>query len=430
MKERFGNPRRTTIEEAEFEADIEDLIQREDMVVTVTQTGYIKRVPLSTYRAQARGGKGRAGMGLKEEDTVTELFVASTHSPMLFFSSRGLVYKMKVYRLPLATPQARGKALVNLLPLQDGETISTVLTLPEDEERWGELDVLFATSKGNVRRNRLSDFSNIRANGLIAMKLDEEGERLIAVRTATDQDDVLLATRGGKCIRFSISDVRVFSGRTSTGVRGIRLSEGDEVIAMSILHHVDATPEERAAYLRQANAIRRAAGEDAASDEHPDPDAENGGSLVLVPERFAELAAKEQFILTVSQRGYGKRTSSHEYRVTGRGGQGIWNMEMNERNGLIAAAFPVGEDDQVMLVSDGGQMIRMPVHDVRIAGRKTLGVTLFRVSHDERVVSVARVSEEAGETGLAGNGSGNGAAEGGEAGTDAAVPPAAADGAE
>jgi DNA gyrase subunit A len=402
MKERFGTPRRTTIEEAEFEADIEDLIQREDMVVTVTQTGYIKRVPLSTYRAQARGGKGRAGMALKEEDTVTDLFVASTHTPMLFFSTRGLVYKMKVYRLPLGTPQARGKALVNLLPLQEGETISTVLALPEDEERWGDLDVLFATSKGNVRRNRLSDFSNIRANGLIAMKLDEEGEGLIAVRTATDQDDVLLATRSGKCIRFSVSDVRVFSGRTSTGVRGIRLAEGDDVIAMSILHHVDASPDERAAYLRQANALRRAAGEDAASDETPDPDAEPTTEVALSPERFAELGAKEQFILTVSERGFGKRTSSYEYRVTGRGGQGIWNMEMNHRNGLIAAAFPVEEHDQVILVTDGGQMIRMPVHDVRIAGRKTLGVTLFRVAQEERVVSVARVSEEAGVGGEGG----------------------------
>ncbi|WP_414639905.1 DNA gyrase subunit A [Arenibaculum sp.] len=403
MKARYGTPRRTTIEEAEFEADIEDLIQREDMVVTVTQTGYIKRVPLSTYRAQARGGKGRAGMALKAEDTVTDLFVASTHTPMLFFSSRGQVYKLKVYRLPLGTPQARGKALVNMLPLVDGETISTVMALPEDETTWGDLCVLFATSRGNVRRNRLSDFSNIRANGLIAMKLEEEGERLIAVRTASDQDDVLLATRGGRCIRFSVEDVRIFSGRTSTGVRGIRIAEGDEVIAMSVLGHVDASPDERAAYLRQANALRRAAGEEAASDEHPDPDAEPSEALVLTQERFDELQAREQFILTVSDRGFGKRTSSYEYRVTGRGGQGIWNMELSGRNGNIAATFPIGDDDQVILVTDGGQMIRMPVHDVRIAGRKTLGVTLFRVAAEERVVSVARVSEDA----LNGNGNGH-----------------------
>jgi DNA gyrase subunit A len=407
MKARYGTPRRTAIEEAEFEADIEDLIQREDMVVTVTQSGYIKRVPLSTYRAQARGGKGRAGMALKEEDTVTDLFVANTHTPMLFFSSRGQVYKLKVYRLPLGTPQARGKALVNMLPLVDGETISTVMALPEDETTWGDLCVLFATSKGNVRRNRLSDFSNIRANGLIAMKLEEEGERLIAVRTASEQDDVLLATRGGRCIRFPVEEVRIFSGRTSTGVRGIRLTEGDEVIAMSVLSHVEATPDERAAYLRQANALRRAAGEEASSDEHPDPDAEPSESLVLTAERFEEMRAKEQFILTVSDRGFGKRTSSYEYRVTGRGGQGIWNMELGGRNGNIAATFPIGDDDQVILVTDGGQMIRMPVHDVRIAGRKTQGVTLFRVAPEERVVSVARVSEDA----LNGHGNGNGHAQ-------------------
>jgi DNA gyrase subunit A len=342
-------------------------------------------------------------MALKAEDTVTDLFVASTHTPMLFFSSRGQVYKLKVYRLPLGTPQARGKALVNMLPLVDGETISTVMALPEDETTWGDLCVLFATSRGNVRRNRLSDFSNIRANGLIAMKLEEEGERLIAVRTASDQDDVLLATRGGRCIRFSVEDVRIFSGRTSTGVRGIRIAEGDEVIAMSVLGHVDASPDERAAYLRQANALRRAAGEEAASDEHPDPDAEPSEALVLTQERFDELQTREQFILTVSDRGFGKRTSSYEYRVTGRGGQGIWNMELSGRNGNIAATFPIGDDDQVILVTDGGQMIRMPVHDVRIAGRKTLGVTLFRVAAEERVVSVARVSEDA----LNGNGNGH-----------------------
>ncbi|HSK38396.1 MAG TPA: DNA gyrase subunit A [Arenibaculum sp.] len=423
MKARFGTPRRTVIEEAEFEADIEDLIQREEMVVTVTQTGYIKRVPLSTYRAQARGGKGRAGMALKQEDTVTELFVASTHTPMLFFSTRGLVYKLKVYKLPLGTPQARGRALVNMLPLSEGETISTVLALPEDEASWGDLCVLFTTSRGNVRRNRLSDFSNIRANGLIAMKLEEEGERLIAVRTASGEDDVLLATRGGRCIRFPVDEVRVFSGRTSTGVRGIRLAKGDEVIAMSVLTHVEASPDERVAYLRQANALRRAAGEEAASDEHPDPDAEPSEALVLPPERFEELRGKEQFILTVTERGFGKRSSSYEYRVTGRGGQGIWNMEMNERNGRISAVFPIRDDDQVILVTDGGQMIRMPVHDVRIAGRKTQGVTLFRVTADERVVSVARVSEVAGINGDAnGNGNGNGTADGNGEGIGPAGP--------
>jgi DNA gyrase subunit A len=318
---------------------------------------------------------------------------------MLFFSTRGLVYKLKVYRLPLGNPQSRGKALVNLLPLAEGETISTVLALPEDEASWGDLCVVFATSKGNVRRNRLSDFSNIRANGLIAMKLEEEGERLIAVRTAAENDDVMLATRGGRCIRFSIGDVRIFSGRTSTGVRGIRLARGDDVIALSVLTHVDASPDERAAYLRQANALRRAAGEEAASDEHPDPDAEPSEAIVLPQDKFEEMRSKEQFLLTVTERGFGKRSSSYEYRVTGRGGQGIWNMEMNGRNGSIVATFPIAEEEQVILVTDGGQMIRMPVHDIRIAGRKTQGVTLFRVAQDEKVVSVARVSEEAGVPG-------------------------------
>ncbi|HYE49083.1 MAG TPA: DNA gyrase subunit A [Azospirillaceae bacterium] len=395
MKERFGTPRRTRIEELEFEADIEDLIQREDMVVIVTQGGYIKRVPLSTYRAQARGGKGRSGMNLKAEDTVSDLFVANTHTPMLLFTSRGIVYKLKVWRLPQGTPQTRGKALVNLLPLEEGETITTVMPLPEDEESWGELNVMFATSHGNVRRNRLSDFANIRTNGLIAMKLEEEGELLISVRTCTEEDDVLLAARGGRCIRFPVSEVRVFSGRTSTGVRGIRLAGGDEVIGMSILRHVEATADERAAYLRQASALRRAAGEPEEAGDQADVEATPvDTSLVLSQERFDELAGKEEFILTVSEQGFGKRTSAYEYRLTGRGGQGIWNMDMGDRNKALVAVFPIKETDQIMMVSNGGQVIRMPVHDIRIAARKTKGVTLFRVSADERVVSVASLADE------------------------------------
>jgi DNA gyrase subunit A len=394
MKEKYGTPRRTTLMEVEFEADIEDLIQREDMVVTVSHSGYIKRVPLSTYRAQKRGGKGRAGMNMKAEDTVSDLFIASTHTPMLFFSNRGMVYKLKVWRLPLGTPQARGKALVNLLPLSEGETVSTVMALPEDETTWADLCVFFATSKGNIRRNKLSDFTNIRANGLIAMKLEEEGERLIAVRTGTENDDILVATRNGKCVRFPVSEIRIFSGRTSTGVRGIRLADGDEVISMSMLHHVDASPEVRAAYLRMANQMRRAAGEEASSDEAPDPDAEISGTETLSQERFEELQKLEQFILTVSERGFGKRTSAYEYRTSNRGGQGIWNIEMNDRNGPVVASFPVTDDHQIMLVTDGGQMIRMPIHDVRIAGRKTQGVTLFRVAQEERVVSVAWLVDE------------------------------------
>ena len=401
MKERFGTPRRTEIMDLEFEADIEDLIQREDMVVTVSHSGYVKRVPLSTYRAQRRGGKGRSGMSVKAEDTVSDLFVANTHTPLLLFSTRGMVYQLKVYRLPLGTPQSRGKALVNLLPLTEGETISTVLAWPDDEAEGNDLptsdnlNVMFATSTGGVRRNRLSDFGNIRANGLIAMKLEEEGERLIAVRTCSETDDILLATRDGKCIRFQASDVRLFSGRTSTGVRGIRLAGGDEVISMSVLHHVESDAGERDAYLRMR---REKTGEDAAEPDAA-PEAEEGAeaparAVTLAPERYEELAAAEEFILTVSDRGFGKRTSSYEYRITNRGGQGIWNMEMSDRNGAIVASFPVTDGQQIMLVADSGQVIRMPIHDIRIAGRKTQGVTLFRVSAEERVVSVASVDED------------------------------------
>nr|WP_225889932.1 DNA gyrase subunit A [Indioceanicola profundi] len=419
MKERFGNPRRTQIEDLEFESDIEALIQREDMVVLVTQGGYIKRVPVSTYRAQARGGKGRAGMNLKAEDTVSDLFVANTHTPMLFFTNRGMVYTLKVWRLPQGTPQTRGKALVNLLPLQEGDFITTVMPMPEDEESWGDLHVMFATSRGGVRRNRLSDFANIRSNGLIAMKLEEEGERLIAARPCSEQDDVLLATRRGRCIRFPVTDIRVFSGRTSTGVRGIKLvEEADEVIGMSILRHTEYTVEQRAAYLKQARELRRALGEQVDTDEPADVEAEPvETNIILSPEQFSEMQAREEVILCVSEQGFGKRSSAYEYRVTGRGGQGFWNMDMSKRNRAIAAVFPIDESDNVMMVSDGGQVIRMPVHDIRLTARKSLGVTLFRLAPEERVVSVARLAEET-------NGE-NGNGDAGENGGDAAPSPEA-----
>ncbi len=391
IREKFGTPRRTELLEAEFEADIEDLIQREDMVVTVSHGGYIKRVPLSTYRAQRRGGKGRSGMSTKDEDFVSQLFVTSTHTPMLFFSSRGMVYKLKVYRLPLGNPTSRGKALVNLLPLYEGETITAMMPLPEDEESWGDWHVMFATSRGGVRRNLLSDFANIRANGLIAMKLDE-GESLVSVRTCRPDQNVLLASHKGYCIRFAVDDVRVFSGRTSTGVRGIRLEDGDEVISMSILDHVDATAEERAAYLKRANALRRAG-----DDEEGDAEVEAAGDIDDA--KFEQMAAAEEFLLTVSETGLGKRSSAYEYRVTGRGGKGIWNMAMTDRVKAIAACFPVVDEQQIMLVTDGGQLIRMPVTGIRIAGRMTQGVMLFRVSSDEKVVSVAVVDDEEDEDG-------------------------------
>lgn len=399
IKEKFATPRKTAIQEQEFETDIEDLIQREDMVVTVSHASYVKRVPLSTYRAQKRGGKGRTGMSTKDEDFVSDIFIASTHTPMLFFSTLGRVYKLKVYKLPLGNPQAKGKALVNLLPLEQGETITATLHLPEDESTWDKLNVMFATSAGTVRRNQLSDFSNVRPSGIIAMKLEED-DHLIEVKTCTDKDDVLLASRMGKTIRFAVEDVRVFTGRTSVGVRGVKLADKDEVMSMSILHHVEATAEERVAYIRQANAARRAEDEEeiASSD-----DEEKTSNVTLTPERIAELGGQEEFLLTVSERGYGKRTSAYEYRITNRGGSGIWNMEMSERNGKIVATFPIKADHDIMLVSDGGQIIRMPVKDIRIAGRKTQGVTVFRVDETEKVVSVAALEDTAEEDNVNGD---------------------------
>jgi len=338
-------------------------------------------------------------MATRDEDFVTQLFVVNTHTPVLFFSTTGIAYKLKVYRLPLGTPQARGKALVNLLPLKEGETISTLMPLPEDEKRWDEMSVMFATDKGTVRRNKLSDFVEVKANGKVAMKL-EEGDRLIAVQTCTENDDVLLAAAGGKSIRFPVNDVRVFTGRTSVGVRGIKLEESDHVISMSILRHVDADTGERVAYLKARRSV--------VGDESPvESEGEEAAEATISTERYAELGAKEEFILTVTSRGYGKRTSAYEYRIAGRGGQGIANMDITERNGKVVASFPVADRDQIMLVTDRGQLIRCPVNDIRIAGRKTQGVTLFKVEEGERVVSVTRLSDE-----TEGDGNGNGAANG------------------
>ena len=394
VKEQYATPRRTTLEENEAEHDVEDLIQREDMVVTVTHQGYIKRVPLSTYRAQRRGGKGRAGMRTKDEDFVSQVYVCNTHTPVLFFSSRGIVYRLKVYRLPEGTPQARGKALVNLLPLEDGETITTVMPMPEDEKTWGDLDIAFATTSGNVRRNRLSDFTNIKANGKVAMKFADESDRLVGVMTCTQDDDILLSARSGRCIRFAVDDVRVFSGRTSTGVRGIKLAKDDEIVSMSILHHVDVETEVRDAYVRMANAKRRAEGENGNGNGDGNGHAEENGGLTLSDEEFAEMAEREQFILSITENGYGKRTSSYEFRVTGRGGQGITGIATSERNGLVVASFPVVDSDEIVLISNAGQMIRCPVNDIRIAGRSTQGVRLFNTADDEVVVSCARHGDE------------------------------------
>jgi DNA gyrase subunit A len=393
MKDRFATPRRTEISETDADQDDEDLIQREDMVVTVSHGGYIKRVPLSAYRAQRRGGKGRAGMATRDEDFVSKVFVCSTHTPVLFFSSRGMAYKMKVYRLPVGSPQARGKALINLLPLQEGETITTAMPLPEDESAWGDTYVVFATTLGRVRRNRLSDFTHVMANGKIAMKLDEEDGQLVSVATCGDGEDVLLATAGGKSIRFQVMDVRVFSGRTSTGVRGIRLTGDDQVISMSILRHVDLDVEERDAYVRYANARRRAEGE----ENGDEPCAPDEPASSIAEARIAELEAAEEFILSVAEDGIGKRTSAYEYRITNRGGQGISNMDLSRGRGKesrVIGAFPVKPTDQVVLVTDAGKLIRCTIDDVRIAGRATRGVRLFDVAEDERVVSVARLADE------------------------------------
>jgi DNA gyrase subunit A len=385
IKEKFATPRLSDIVETELTTDIEDLIQVEEMVITVSHGGYLKRVPLTTYRAQKRGGKGRSGMSTRDEDFVQDVFVADTHTPILFFSTAGKAYQMKVYRLPLGTPTSRGKAMVNLLPLGPGESISTVMPLPKDEASWANMYVMFVTASGGVRRNALSDFTNIKSNGKIAMKLDE-GDRLIAVKTCADENDVVLSTRLGKCIRFSVEEVRQFQSRTSTGVRGIRLAKGDEVISMTVLDYVQVTIEERDAYLKQASKLRRENGSE-------DYEAEVETDLTLSEERFQQLAAQEQFLLSVTSKGFGKRSSAYEYRRTGRGGQGLANMELTAKNGTVVGTFPVEETDQIMIVTDGGQLIRCPVNGIRIAGRRTQGVTLFRVSDGETVVSVARIEE-------------------------------------
>jgi DNA gyrase subunit A len=389
IKNDFGTPRRTEIVESEAEVEDEDLIQREDMVVTVSHKGYIKRVPLSAYRAQRRGGKGRAGMATREEDFVSRIFIANTHTPVLFFSSRGMAYKMKVWRLPVAAPQARGKALINLLPLSKDEGITTILPLPEDETSWDTLDVMFATNGGTVRRNKLSDFVEVRQNGKIAMKLDAS-DRIVGVEICDEHKDVLLTTADGQAIRFPVIDVRVFKGRESAGVRGIKLEGSDQVISMAILTHVEASPPERLAYVRQANMMRRGGGE-----QEQDVESEGNGheDVVLSPERYAELSAHEQFVLTVSENGYGKRTSAYEYRISGRGGKGIIAMTVNQRNGKLVASFPTEESDQIMLVTDRGQLIRIPVDGISIMGRSTQGVLVFDTAEDERVVSVEHIPD-------------------------------------
>jgi DNA gyrase subunit A len=378
----YATPRMSEIAPAWDGIEDEALIEREDMVVTVTMGGYIKRTPLETFRAQKRGGKGRAGMGTKEEDAITNLFVTSTHTPVLFFSTHGKVYRLKVWRLPEGAPQARGRPMVNLLPLAEGETISTVLPLPENEAEWGKLHVIFATAHGGIRRNSMDAFANVPSNGKFAMRFDEEepkhgrnGDRLIGVALLTEEDDVLLATRSGKAIRFEATAVRAFQSRTSTGVRGISLKGDDEVISLSILRGFAASTEERDAYLRAA------------------PWKEGERQPTLSPERMAEFEEAEEFILTVCANGYGKRSSAYEYRRTNRGGQGITNIDNLGRNGPVVASFPAHNGEQLMLVTDQAKLIRMSVGDTRVIGRNSAGVRLFNVADNEHVVGAARIEE-------------------------------------
>ena len=387
VKAAFAVPRRTEIIEHDGDVDDEDLIEREDMVVTVTHGGYIKRTPLTDYRAQRRGGKGLSAMATKDEDFVTRLFVGNTHTRVLFFTTDGMVYSMKVWRLPLGGRAARGKAVVNLLPIPQGVSIAAMLPIDAPEEEWEQLQIVFATSEGDVRRNQLSDFTNVKANGKIAMKLPED-VRLVGAAIADEETDFLLTTSLGRAIRFPVTEVRIFKGRDSTGVRGIRLAEGDNVVSMAALRHVEASPEERASYLKMRKAV---AGED--EEATPADEEEASEDIVLGQERYAELSAKEEFILTISDRGYGKRTSALEYRVTGRGGQGIIAMNLAVRGGRIASSFPVEDEDEIMLVTDAGQSIRCPVDQISTLSRATSGVRVFNTAEDETVVSVARLAE-------------------------------------
>ena len=411
VRAQFAIPRRTAMVEGDYEVEDEDLIPREEMVVTVTHGGYVKRTPLSAYRTQHRGGKGRAGMQLKEEDAITRVFSASTHAPVLFFSSQGKVYKLKVWKLPNAQANTRGRSFNNLLPLETGERITTILPLPEDEAQWETLDVMFATTTGGVRRNKLGDFTNVNRAGKIAMKLDE-GQHLVGVAVCNAGQDVLLTTALGRAIRFEVESVRVFAGRDSTGVRGVRLAENDAVISMTILRHVEASAAERAAYLRYAAGQRAARGEaedaegevaeaeEVEVEEGVEPEAEGE----VGHDRLLELEAADQLILTVTDSGLGKRTSAYDYRVTGRGGQGLTAYNLGRlAGGRLAASFPVEDDDEVLLVTDAGQLIRTPAAQVRIAARATGGVFILRTAGGERVVSVERLEAEAPEEGAPGD---------------------------
>lgn len=386
VREEFATPRRSEIVEYEGELEDEDLIEREEMVVTVTHGGYIKRTPLAEFREQRRGGKGLSGMATKEEDFVTRLFVANTHTSILFFTTDGIVYKLKTWRLPLAGRNARGKAIVNVLPVAQGVSIAAMMPVDVPEEEWEKLQIVFATSEGDVRRNALSDFTNVMRNGKIAMKFEEGSDtRLIGASICDENDDVMLVTALGKAIRFRTTEVRVFAGRESTGVRGIKLAEGDEVESMAVIRHFEASPEERAAYLKTRRAVA------GALEEGEEPEV---AKIALPDGRYAEMSAAEDLILTVTETGSGKLSSSHDYPVRGRGGQGVWTMDSKMRGGRLVASFPVEMDDQIMLVTDVGQSIRCPVSGISFRSRGAGGVRVFNTAEDERVVSVAWIAEQ------------------------------------
>jgi len=391
VKEKYAVPRRSIFAEGGMDFDDEDLIAVEDMVVTVTAAGYVKRTPLDTYRAQRRGGKGRSGMAMKDEDYVTTVFVATTHTPVLFFSSDGMAYKLKVWKLPLGGPATRGKALVNLLPLSQGETINSIMALPEDEESWADMDIIFASRSGGVRRNSLADFTRVNRNGKIAMKPDE-GDGIVDVRVCSEDDDIMLTTARGKVIRFKVTDARRFNSRASTGVRGIRLAEGDDVISMAVLRHVEVSQDERMAFIKRSSAEARALGDDVVT-EAPDEETDT----VLSDERYAYLSANEQFVLTIADDGLGKRTSSFRYACKGRGGKGMVAQILDRGKGKepakLVRSFIVKDDDQIMLVTDGGQLIRTPVRNISISQRSAKGVWVLRTKDDERVVSVGRIED-------------------------------------
>lgn len=425
IKEEFANPRRTSFDENEFESDIEDLIARDEMVVTVTVGGYIKRVPLSTYRAQKRGGKGRSGMSMDDDDVTVKVFVANTHTPLLFFSTTGKVYKLKVYKLPMGSPTSKGRALVNIFPMEKEETINVVMPLPEDENTWDKLNIMFATNKGTVRRNSLTDFRNVASNGKIAMKLDE-GDRLTSVRVCDDTQHILLSTKQGKCMRFPVVAVREFKSRASTGVRGIKLSKGNEVTSMSVLNGTELNDIAiREEYLKIPAPVRSELSsllwkqEEAAahvnenSDSHlslvdvtPAPQGESVEEKItkiltsitstMSPEAIKDWARNEQFIITITENGYGKRSSAYEYRVTNRGGSGIVNIITSPRNGEVVSSYQIEDTDHLMLITTKGRLIRCPVHDVRITGRNTQGVTIFKTNGDEKVISVAKIEDAEG----------------------------------